>query len=112
MIYEKWLKAWNEADIATYRSLHHEDWEFKFHSSGNVMRSGDMSDEQMKGMMKSNKNENLSLKVPIRNSNVSKENYEEYYKMGKASIHDNNIFDEYEKFKINSKKIDDLKFDN
>tara|TARA_Y100000992_G_C21240471_1_gene480452 strand:- start:635 stop:1390 length:756 start_codon:yes stop_codon:yes gene_type:complete len=60
----------------------------------------------------SNKNENLSLKVPIRNSNVSKENYEEYYKMGKASIHDNNIFDEYEKFKINSKKIDDLKFDN
>ena len=59
MIYEKWLKAWNEADIETYKSLHHEDWEFKFHSSGNIMRSGDMSDEQMKGMMKSNKNENL-----------------------------------------------------
>ena len=59
MIYEKWLKAWNEADIDTYKSLHHEDWEFKFHSSGNVMKSGDMSDEQMKGMMTSSKNENL-----------------------------------------------------
>ena len=30
MIYDKWIKAWTEADVATYKSLHHEDWEFKF----------------------------------------------------------------------------------
>ena len=53
------LIAWNEADIVAYKPLRHEDWEFKFHSSGNVMKSGDMSDEQMKGMMTSSKNENL-----------------------------------------------------
>ena len=56
MIYEKWLKAWNEADIATYKSLHHEDWEFKLFSSGNFMRSGHISDEQIKRMMTSNEN--------------------------------------------------------
>ena len=51
MIYDKWIKAWTEADVATYKSLHHEDWEFKFHSTGNIMRSGDMSDEQLESMM-------------------------------------------------------------
>ena len=59
MIYEKWIKAWSEADIEAYKSLHHEDWEFKFHSTGNVMRSSDMSDEQLEGMMQNNLNENM-----------------------------------------------------
>ena len=60
MIYEKWIKAWSEADIEAYKSLHHEEWEFKFHSTGNVMRSSDMSDEQLEGMMQNNVNENMS----------------------------------------------------
>ena len=59
MIYEKWIKAWPEADIEAYKSLHHEEWEFKFHSTGNVMRSSDMSDEQLEGMMQNNVNENM-----------------------------------------------------
>ena len=59
MIYDKWIKAWTEADVATYKSLHHEDWEFKFHSTGNIMRSGDMSDEQLESMMQKNVNENM-----------------------------------------------------
>ena len=59
MIFEKWIKAWSEADIEAYKSLHHEDWEFKFHSTGNVMRSSDMSDEQLEGMMQNNLNENM-----------------------------------------------------
>jgi len=59
MIYDKWIRAWTEADVATYKSLHHEDWEFKFHSTGNIMRSGDMSDEQLESMMQKNVNENM-----------------------------------------------------
>ena len=59
MIYDKWIKAWTEADVATYKSLHHEDWEFKFHSTGNIMRSGDMSDEKLESMMQKNVNENM-----------------------------------------------------
>ena len=59
MIYEKLIEAWNKADVLTYKSLHHDDWEFKFHSTGNVMRSADMSDQQIEGMMMNNKNENM-----------------------------------------------------
>ena len=59
MIYDKWLKSWNEADVAAYKTLHHDDWEFKFHSTGNVMRTEDMSDAQLEGMMKNNVNENM-----------------------------------------------------
>ena len=60
MIYDKWVKSWNEADVTAYKALHHEDWEFKFHSTGNIMRTGDMSDEQLESMMKNNVNENMS----------------------------------------------------
>ena len=53
------MKTWHEADIAAYKPLRHVDWEFNLYSSDNFMRSGHISDEQMKGMMTSNKNENL-----------------------------------------------------
>ena len=59
MMYDKWVKSWNEADVTAYKALHHEDWEFKFHSTGNIMRTGDMSDEQLEGMMKNHINENM-----------------------------------------------------
>ena len=59
MIYDKWLKSWNEADVAAYKTLHHDDWGFKFHSTGNIMRTGDMSDEQLEGMMKNHVNDNM-----------------------------------------------------
>ena len=39
-------------------TLHHDDWEFKFHSSGHVMKSGDVSDEQLASMLQNNINEN------------------------------------------------------
>lgn len=60
----------------------------------------------------SNKNGIYDLKVPIRNSNYNKENFEEYYKMGRATIHDKNNFDKFEKFQINTKKIDEFNFNN
>ncbi len=60
----------------------------------------------------SNENKSINLKVPIRDSNYSKENYEEYYQMGRATIHDKNIFQDYESFEISSKRIDEFNFDN
>lgn len=60
----------------------------------------------------SNESKSIDLKVPIRDANYSKENYEEYYQMGRATIHNKNNFGDYENFKINSKRIDEFNFDN
>ena len=60
----------------------------------------------------SNKNEDIELKIPIRDLNSNKKNYEEYYQLGKATIHKENELKNFEKHKIISKKIDDLDFKN
>ncbi len=43
----------------------------------------------------SNQNKTINLKIPIRNSNSNKEIFEEYYEMGKATIHNENNFENY-----------------
>lgn len=48
------------------------------------------------------------LKVPIRNKKSNKNIYENYYKMGRATIHKNNFIESYEKFIVQTKKIDDI----
>ena len=60
----------------------------------------------------SNQNKTINLKIPIRNSNSNKEIFEEYYEMGKATIHNENNFENYENFEIQTKKIDELNFNN
>ena len=60
----------------------------------------------------SNQNKTMNLKIPIRNSNSNKEIFEEYYEMGKATIHNENNFENYENFEIQTKKIDEFNFDN
>ena len=60
----------------------------------------------------SNENKTFILRVPIRNNKINKKNYEEYYEMGRATIHEKNIMSNCENFKINSKKIDDLNLNN
>ena len=60
----------------------------------------------------SNQNKTINLKIPIRNSNSNKEIFEEYYEMGKATIHNENNFENYENFEIQTKKIDEFNFDN
>ena len=60
----------------------------------------------------SNQNKLMDLKVPIRNSQFGKKNYEEYYEMGKATIHIENNFQNFEKFEINTKKLDEIDFQN
>ena len=59
-----------------------------------------------------NQNKTMNLKIPIRNSNSNKEIFEEYYEMGKATIHNENNFENYENFEIQTKTIDELSFDN
>ena len=56
MLYEKLKKAWDDADVEAYNALHHKDYSFTFHSTGRVMRRGDMSEQDMKKMMMSHKN--------------------------------------------------------
>ncbi len=60
----------------------------------------------------SNESKILDLKIPIRNKNFKKENYEEYYQLGKATVHEKNTFENFEKFQVMSKKIDELQFKN
>ena len=60
----------------------------------------------------SDKNGEAKMKIPIRDKSANKKNYEEYFKMGLATIHENNNFDNFEEFKVISKKIDDIKFEN
>ena len=50
-IYEKWNEAWNNNDATAAFECFHDDFEFKFHSSGNVMKKSDMSVEMMTKMM-------------------------------------------------------------
>ncbi len=59
----------------------------------------------------SEKSEKKILKIPIRNSESDKSNYEEYYKMGLATIHEKNTFENYDEFEINSKKLDEFNFE-
>ena len=35
-LFEKWNEAWNKNDAAAVFECFHDDFEFKFHSSGNV----------------------------------------------------------------------------
>ena len=48
----------------------------------------------------SEKEEKKLLRIPINFSMFYKSNYEEYYKMGLATIHEKNIFDNYDEFEI------------
>ena len=47
VLFEKWNEAWNKNDAAAVFECFHDDFEFKFHSSGNVMKKSDMSVEKI-----------------------------------------------------------------
>tara|TARA_Y100000992_G_C21209277_1_gene464607 strand:- start:55 stop:810 length:756 start_codon:yes stop_codon:yes gene_type:complete len=60
----------------------------------------------------SNKVGSVSLKIPIRNKNYNKKNYEEYFQMGRASIHNSNVMRNIETFTVNTEKLDNYNFNN
>ena len=60
----------------------------------------------------SDKNENVILKVPIRNPNFNEKNYEEYFEMGRATIHTLNEVKNFKSINVETKKLDDFNFLN
>ena len=46
----------NEADAEAYKALHHEDYSFKFYSTGCLMICADVNNLDMKNMMMPHKN--------------------------------------------------------
>ena len=60
----------------------------------------------------SDKENKVLLKVPIRDKNYDKSNYEEYFQMGRATIHEQNVMGDIETFEIKSKKLDNFTFSN
>ena len=60
----------------------------------------------------SNQNNKTTLRIPIRNKLAKEENYEEFFEMGRATIHDKNEFNEFRTFSVNVKKLDNFQFEN
>ena len=61
----------------------------------------------------SDKNGETELRIPIRNKYANKNNYEEMYESGRATIHENNIINsEYNSFKVRTVKLDDILINN
>lgn len=52
-----------------------------------------------------------NLKMPIRNKSFFKNNYEELYQLGAATIHLNNNFDNFNTIEVEKKKMDDILYD-
>ena len=46
MIFDKFVDAWDRKDAEAELALFHDDWEFKFHSSGKVMKKGEYNSTQ------------------------------------------------------------------
>ena len=51
-LFAKWEEAWNRNDAAARIALLHEDYQFKFHSNGKVMKKSDMTLETMTAVMR------------------------------------------------------------
>ena len=60
----------------------------------------------------SDRNSKTTLRIPIRNKFSNRNNYEEFFELGRATIHNNNEFNEFRIFEVNVKKLDDLKLEN
>ena len=53
MLYEKYAEAIQNNDAKSEFALYHNDWQFKFHSSGHIMKNGDMSVADRQKMLES-----------------------------------------------------------
>ena len=47
MLYDKLVKACEEADVNLWDEIHHDEWEMLFHSDGRVVRKVDNSPEEV-----------------------------------------------------------------
>ena len=51
MLYQKFVDAWDNRDAEAELEFFHDDWEFKFHSSGKIMKKGDITADDRKKMI-------------------------------------------------------------
>ena len=56
----------------------------------------------------SNKNELTNLKIPLRGKSIFKNNFEEIYKLGCATIQKTNNFEKFNNYEVECKKLDDV----
>ena len=56
----------------------------------------------------SDKTGSAILKIPNRRNSIFSKNYEELYRLGAATIHDKNIVENYDSFRVETKKLDEL----
>ena len=60
----------------------------------------------------SNKNGETKLKLPLRSKSIFKDNIEELFQLGAATIHPNNIIKEYKAIQIQTRKLDSILINN
>ena len=60
----------------------------------------------------SNENGFAELKLPLRSKSIFKDNIEELFQLGAATMHPNNDIDKYKKVPIKMKKLDDIEIRN
>ena len=60
----------------------------------------------------SNGNGETKLKLPLRSKSIFKNNIEELYQLGAASIHPNNQFENFKEVIVKMKRLDNVKIDN
>ena len=58
MLYDKLRTAWENCDVESEMALYHRDYEFKFHSTGDVMRKSDINLDTRLAFMKAVKQNN------------------------------------------------------
>ena len=63
-------------------------------------------------MALSNKDSETVLKLPIRSKSIFRDNIEELYQLGAASIHPNNEFENFKKVRVNTVKLDNISINN
>ena len=60
----------------------------------------------------SDKKGNTELKLPIRTNSIFKDNIEELYQLGAASMHPNKEFKEFKKLQVKMDRLDNITIDN
>ena len=60
----------------------------------------------------SNKSGETELKLPVRSKSIFKENIEELYQLGAASIHPENEFEDFKKVRVKIDKLDNISINN
>ena len=71
-----------------------------------------ISNVKLYNLALSNENGVTELKLPLRTKSIFKDNIEELFQLGAATMHPNNKIDNYKKVPVKTKKLDDIEIEN